>query len=156
MKRVLFLMILGFLIQLSIPAQGASPRSGSDSCGWGWRFTRKKTLASTITRGTTNVTIPPTFGMSSGTIGCHQHSIAAKDIPAANYVATNFDNLKHEIAMGQGVILVGLSQMMGCSNVENFSQKLKNYFGEILPHNQVLALDMFKNIKRVTLSECQT
>ncbi len=56
-----------------------------DSCGLGWQVTDKKTYTATTTRGTTNAFIPPTFGMTTGTIGCEKLDIGKNDKEAADY-----------------------------------------------------------------------
>lgn len=58
-------------------AQDTSP-GGSDGCGLGWEVTGEKTMLATTTRGTTNAFVPPTFGMTSGTIGCETHRFVQK------------------------------------------------------------------------------
>ena len=156
MKKLFFLILVSFLIQPLAHAKKQKPSpGGTDGCGLGWRVTKKKTLYATSVRGMTNLVVPPTFGMSTGTIGCEKHKFAAKDVPAVNYVATNFNNLKHEIAMGQGPALIGLSELMGCSNAQGFSQTLKSNFNEIFSHGEVFTAQVFKNIKKATLSECR-
>ncbi|MBK9038693.1 MAG: DUF3015 family protein [Bdellovibrionales bacterium] len=41
-----------------------------DGCGLGWEVTDSETMIGTTTRGTTNMFVPPAFGMTTGTIGC--------------------------------------------------------------------------------------
>ncbi|MGZ3705003.1 MAG: DUF3015 family protein, partial [Bdellovibrionota bacterium] len=88
----------------------ASDGGGSDGCGLGWQVTQKKSFLATTTRGTTNGVVPPTFGMTSGTIGCDQHSFAKNELPALNMVATNQDALMIDIAAGGGENLAALAQ----------------------------------------------
>src|SRR4051812_42927982 len=79
----------------------------TDSCGLGWQVTQKKTLSAKTTRGTTNAFVPPTFGMTTGTIGCAQHPLSKRDVEGALYATTNFDELSVEMAEGQGEFLKG-------------------------------------------------
>ena len=68
MKLVLFVALFAVVgPTFTLPDGG-----GSDGCGLGSEVTQKKSLLATTTRGTTNGTIPPAFGMTSGTIGCDQ------------------------------------------------------------------------------------
>lgn len=91
-----------------------SPDKG-DGCGLGWQVTKKRSFIATTTRNTTNSVVPPTFGMSSGTLDCEQHSFAKNEQPAVNFVADNQDSLFMDMAQGSGEHLAALSQAMGCS-----------------------------------------
>ncbi len=103
----------------------------TDSCGLGWQVTKKKTFSATTTRGTTNSVVPPTFGMTSGTIGCAQHSLVKADMKPLHYADANYENLMTEIAQGQGEYLAGFAATMGCSSAE-FSTALQSNFSEIV------------------------
>jgi len=105
-------LVILFLISSTAFAQDHS--AGSDSCGLGWQVTKKKTFSATSTRGTTNSVIPPTFGMTSGTMGCEQHGLVKADMKSLHFADANFENLMAEIAEGQGEYLTGFIQMMGC------------------------------------------
>lgn len=109
----------------------ASTGGGSDGCGLGWQVTQKKSLLGTFTRATTNAVVPPTFGMTTGTIGCDQHSIAMRDVPAAQFVATNYDALMMDMAQGEGENLSALSNSLGCSNVKAFGEATKKNFSAL-------------------------
>ena len=154
MKKVFLKIIMLSFVLSSIHALEKSP-GGTDGCGLGWQVSQEKSFFATTTRGTTNVVVPPTFGMTSGTIGCEQHSIAAEEMPAIRYVATNFDTLRHEIAMGSGEILLGLSHLMGCSNVQKFSTTLRSRYLHIFPHGGVSPLEAFKSVQGFTGTQCQ-
>ena len=158
MKRTILAIFTTGLMVSSSALWGMVNDSGTDGCGLGWQVTQEKTMMATSTRGTTNGVVPPTFGMTSGTLGCDAHSLAAKDVPAAKYVVTNFSHLKHEMAMGTGEILVGLSLLMGHSDTECFSQTLKEHFVDIVPSTGTFenhAVEMFKNVQRLTTGKCQ-
>lgn len=103
----------------------------SDSCGLGWQVTKKKTFSATTTRGTTNAVVPPTFGMTSGTMGCAQHSLVKNDMKPLHYADANYENLMAEIAQGQGEYLAGFATTMGCESSE-FTSALQSNFSEIV------------------------
>ncbi|MFL5785712.1 MAG: DUF3015 family protein [Bacteriovoracaceae bacterium] len=103
----------------------------SDGCGLGWQVTKKKTFSATTTRFTTNAFVPPTFGMTSGTIGCEQHALVKADMKPLHYADANYENLMTEIAQGQGEYLTGFAAAMGCSS-EAFSSALQSNFSEIV------------------------
>ena len=130
----------------------ANHSSGSDSCGLGWAFTEEKTLSATSTRGTTNGFVPPTFGMSSGTLGCDSHSIAEKDIRTIRYIATYADLLKYEIVLGMGMHLQGLAQLMESSSEQCFAKALNKHYSQIASSGT--PIEMFKTIQKVATGEC--
>jgi len=93
-----------------------------DGCGLGWEVTESETMIGTTTRGTTNAFVPPSFGMTTGTLGCKQLAFAANEKEAVNYVVNNFSNLKQQLAVGQGEYVEGLEEVMKCSSSKIHSQ----------------------------------
>lgn len=128
MKK-LFLLAISTLI-LGATAQASTP-GGSDICGLGWQITNKKTMIATTTRATTNAFVPPTFGMTSGTIGCDQHPIALRDIPAAQFVATNYDALLLDMAQGEGEMLAAFAHAVGCTDTVSFGEMTRKEFSAL-------------------------
>ena len=134
----------------------------TDSCGLGWQVTKKKTMFGTTTRATTNGFVPPTFGMTSGTIGCAQHPFAKNEQAAATYAMVNYDRLSIEMAEGHGAYLNGLARSMGCSDVQAFGKMTQSHYQELLPQGQDSAVKMFQNLKQQIKSDgalssnCQT
>ncbi|MFM8315218.1 MAG: DUF3015 family protein [Deltaproteobacteria bacterium] len=96
MKFSVMLVLLSALLSTTavLAAKGSSASSGSvglndagtDSCGLGWQVTQKKSFLATTTRGTTNAFVPPTFGMTFGTIGCDKHSFAKNMVIRAVFI----------------------------------------------------------------------
>lgn len=128
MKRLLVLMVSGLFLAAS--AQASSP-GGSDMCGLGWQITQKKSFLATSTRSTTNAVVPPTFGMTTGTIGCDKHSIALRDVPAAQFVASHYDALMMDMAEGQGESLTALSSALGCTDAAAFGAMTRREFSSL-------------------------
>ncbi|MCB0422439.1 MAG: DUF3015 family protein [Bdellovibrionales bacterium] len=119
-----------------------------DGCGIGWEITKDRTLIATTTRGTTNAFVPPTFGMTSGTIGCEQHAVAMNDQEAATYAYTNFDALKSEMAVGQGENLEAFAQTLGCSSMD-LGQATKANYGKIYKSGTTSPAEMVNNVKQL-------
>lgn len=117
----------------------------SDSCGLGWQVTQKKTFSATTTRGTTNVVVPPTFGMSSGTIGCTQHSLVKADMKSLHYADANYENLMAEMAEGQGEYLTGFAASMGCAADAEFSSAMQSHYSTLSSGSS--AAELVKNVK---------
>lgn len=119
-----------------------------DSCGLGWQVTDARTMMGTTTRGTTNYFVPPSFGMTSGTIGCAQIPFAANEREAATFVASNYETLKSELAEGQGEYVTAMVESFGCSAAQApaISANIqKNYSTVVAPTRN--ATELFTNLK---------
>ena len=121
-----------------------TPNQGSDSCGMGWQISKDKTILGTTIRGTTNYFLPPSFSMTSGTSGCAPHPIAAKEMEAATFVASNSDSLKGEIAVGNGEYIQALSQALGCGAASDLGSFLKGNFSNLSGAN---GFDLYESIR---------
>jgi hypothetical protein len=177
MKKILFAFLIAGLVPAaafaqthkkhkampSAPAAAAqndsapAERSGAvanepdtDGCGLGWQVTDKKTIAASITRGTTNGVIPPSFGMTTGTLGCSKHPFAKRDQQGVVYALTNYDSLNIEMAEGHGEYLEGLARSMGCNDAAfgEFSHVTQTNYRTISEGGKANAVKMFLNIKK--------
>jgi hypothetical protein len=125
-----------------------------DGCGLGWQVTQGKTYTATTTRATTNYVIPPTFGMTTGTMGCDKLEIGAQDKEAADYVATNYDQLKSQLAMGRGEYVDGMASAFGCKALssEVGAQIQKNY--DSVVSSAQTPVQLFQNIRSEIRGVC--
>jgi hypothetical protein len=154
LAAVLTLSASAFAAGKAAPAGHQMGEPTTDSCGLGWQVTDKKTYTATTTRGTTNFVIPPTFGMTTGTIGCDKLEIGKNDKEAADYVATNFEVLKSELAIGQGEYVSALATAMGCqSSAAAVGQQLQQNYNQVVAPAQS-AVELYKNIKSNVQSVC--
>lgn len=122
--------------------------SGTDGCGLGWQVTQKKTMLGTTIRGTTNAVVPPTFGMTSGTMGCDKHEIAKNDMDAAKFAYNNQEPLSIEMAQGEGEYLAGFAKTLGCEDSVqgDFAKMTQENYETIVTEDQS-ALSLLKNVK---------
>lgn len=130
---------------------GAVPgQPDTDGCGLGWQVTQKKTIIGSITRGTTNSFVPPSFGMTSGTLGCAQHPFAKKDQEAAVYAMTNYDSLNIEMAEGRGEFLTGFARTLGCddSAMGEFGAMTQAQYKSITEGGKAAPVQMLQNVKQ--------
>lgn len=120
-----------------------------DSCGLGWQVTQKQTLSAVTTRGTTNAVVPPTFGMTSGTIGCKQMPLSKNDEQALKYAYNNFDTLSVEMAEGQGEFLQAFAQSLGCADsvYPQFSRLMQDHYRSIMKDGSANSFQMFNQVK---------
>lgn len=142
------------LVVAMVAGSAAYAEDKLDGCGLGWQVTQGKTYTATTTRGTTNAFIPPTFGMTTGTMGCDKLDIGANDKEAADYVASNYENLKSELAMGRGEYVDGMASAFGCKSMseEVGAQLQKNYGKVVAPAKS--SVELFKNIRSEIAGVC--
>lgn len=126
----------------------AGGRDTLDGCGLGWQVTDSRTLIGTTTRGTTNAFVPPAFGMTSGTIGCEQISFAKNEQEAATFVASNYQTLKSELAVGHGEYVSAMIESFGCptAQVPAISSKIQQNYNTVVAPTQN-ATELFNNLK---------
>ena len=99
-------------------------------------------MIATTTRGTTNYFVPPSFGMTTGTLGCKKLDIASNEAESANYVMNNYANLKQELASGHGEYSEALFELMNCTK----SAEIKSNFETVVAPAQDGA-DLYNNLK---------
>lgn len=139
---------LVLMASLVLLASVSQARDKMDGCGLGWEVTDKATFLGTTTRATTNAFVPPTFGMTTGTLGCEQLSFAKLDTEAASYVATNFQSLRGELAQGHGEYVNAMVEVFGCGSdrANAIGTKIqKNYNTVVAPAKD--ATELFYNLK---------
>ncbi|MBI3558060.1 MAG: DUF3015 family protein [Deltaproteobacteria bacterium] len=148
------LVFLAFAALVSVNEASALPRNNgdqdpdSDGCGAGWQVTRRKTFFGTSTRGTTNLVIPPTFAMTSGTSGCSQHPIAKKDEAALRFAFSNYDALLIDMAGGGGETLDAFARLLSCGDAGNFGRAVQRNFKSLVPP-QAAPFELFENVKQL-------
>lgn len=120
----------------------------TDSCGLGWQVTNKKTIAGSITRGTTNSVVPPSFGMTSGTLGCARHPWTKRETEGAVYAISNYDRLKIEMAEGHGEFLDGFARVIGCGDTQSFGRALQRNYRQLLDGGSASPVRMFMNVQQ--------
>lgn len=151
-KFISALTVLALVPTFAVAAAGSASNpvnpSGTDGCGLGWQVTQKKTMLGTTVRATTNAVVPPTFGMTSGTMGCDKHEIAKNDMDAAKFAFNNQESLSIEMAQGQGEYLTGFAKTLGCKDAVQgeFAKMTQENFESIIAEDQS-ALGLLKNVK---------
>jgi len=114
MKKNLIVLMVALIVGAQI--QLAAAEDQSSGCGLGWQVSQKNSLLSSAVRSTTDVILPNTFSMTSGTSGCAQHSIVKNDEKAVIYAVNNYDSIVVEMAAGHGEFLQGFAEALGCTD----------------------------------------
>ncbi len=138
------------VIALSVYANAADR---FDGCGLGHQVTDKKTFLATSTRGTTNAVVPPTFGMTSGTIGCDKfEGFAANEKQNVEFVASNFDAIRAQLATGAGEYVTATAQSFNCDSKAFGSYIQQNYNNVVTPAQD--GVELYNNLKAAAVSVC--
>jgi hypothetical protein len=150
MKKI----ILGFIIfvtGLSVFAAGTkSPKKfsrpyGMAGCGLGSIVMGKQ--GSQIFAVTTNGTgSNQYFGLTSGTSNCvdgaEQQVAGQSDL----FIRANRLTVQMDIARGSGESLAGLSQILGCNDVQKFGQTMQKKYSEIFSGEQSVSNEITDSI----------
>lgn len=143
-------LILASVVLLAAQAQA---RDSFDGCGLGWEVTADKTMIATTTRGTTNSFVPPTFGMTSGTLGCDEFDgFASVERENLEYVAQNFETLRGELARGSGEYVDAVAKGFNC-DAKTFGQHVQSNFEAVVIPAQN-GIELFKNLQNEASAVC--
>ena len=131
----------------------AQARDSFDGCGLGWEVVQEKTMLATTTSGTTNAFVPPTFGMTTGTIGCDKfEGFAANEKSNAEYVAKNFEALRMELAKGEGQYVDAAAESFSCDAQTFGTHVQKNYDQVVAPAKD--GVELYNNLKAEAAKAC--
>src|SRR4249920_2973942 len=94
-------------VVMLVAASGAAFADPDIGCGLGTQiWTGSKGIAPKVLGATTNGTSgSQTFGISSGTIGCHQGGTVTADAKVQIFTGANLDRLARDMAQGGGETL---------------------------------------------------
>ena len=122
--------------------------AGDAGCGLGGLIISKNTKLSQTLAVTTNGTfLSQLFGITFGTSGCSSSGFVMKNKEAVQYAETNFQNLKIDMARGEGESLKALAQLVGCGNADLHAvgKVTRDSFSTILPSENTTPVDMLRN-----------
>jgi hypothetical protein len=142
----LFALVIGSTV-------AAQAQDTFDGCGLGWQVTQDKTMIATTTRGTTNAFVPPTFGMTTGTLGCDKFSaFASNEKQNVEYVAKNFDSIRTQLAVGNGEYVDATAQSFNCNSSAFSSHVQQNYNTVVAPAHD--GIELYQNLKVAAAQAC--
>ncbi len=139
--------MIAIIAALVLTSLNASARDSFDGCGLGWEITQDKTMIATTTRGTTNAFVPPTFGMTTGTLGCDKFSgFAALEKQNVEYVAKNFEALRTQLATGNGEYVNTAASSFNCDSKTFSTHMQKNYNKVVAPAKD--GVELYNSLKK--------
>lgn len=119
-------------------------------CGLGSMIIKDDSTALMLAlQATTNGTSAnQTFGITSGTSGCKKTELVMNE-RAAEFVASNMDQLAKEAAMGQGETVDTLAELLEVEDKAAFAASLQNNYNSIYTSEDVKMADVLDNIATV-------
>ena len=142
------------IFSLSVFSVASFAKSTFDGCGLGWEVMDKKTVVGTTVRATTNYVVSPTFGMTSGTMGCDKfEGLATNEIANAQYVASNYDMIRTELALGSGEYLTGAMDSFSACGEEKLLPYVKENFEQVVTSAKD-GIELYKNLKAASNQAC--
>ena len=149
--KIAALVVVGLALVPGSYALAAQPAATGDTgpgCGLGKMFweNNKKVIPQVLAAATNGTFGSQTFGITSGTSGCTNDGIVMNDQKVSVFASAAFENLKQEMAQGQGEYLSSLATLMGIPS---------EYHGEFSVAAQESYLHLFKS-ENTTPSEMLT
>lgn len=151
MKKILVVLALTLMTSSSFAA-----KYGSAGCGLGSMiFEGDQTWWKQVLAATTNGTGFQTIAISLGTSNCDSPApLKVGQVEA--YVEANKVALANDIARGNGETVVGLSNVYGCSNSNEFGRALKSNYKTIFNSANASSKEITHNINAVAATACNT
>lgn len=115
---------------------------GTAGCGLGsMLFGDQEGMIQIFAATTNGISASQTFGITSGTSNCVESGVISQDSEQEAFFEMNYEDLRQDMAAGQGEHLVAMSSLMGCSadvqgELASFSQA---HYEEIFPSEDTTA-----------------
>jgi len=149
MKKIIFVLF----ICLTVSVAYANETRNNCGCGLGSMIFKDDDglLSQTLAATTNGILGNQTFGITSGTLDCKQHTTLTQNKVIKKFIAASMDNLAKDIARGNGESLATLAELMKIPAEEHydFFSTLQSNFGKVFPSADVTHIDVFNNIVAV-------
>jgi hypothetical protein len=123
------------LALLALAPLGAAFADNDVGCGAGTKIWEGQSgVIPKILAATTNGSFGnQTFGISSGTLGCHNGGVVHAEYRVTEFASANLDQLSADMAAGRGETLDALAALYGISDSDRaaFATLAKSHYGEI-------------------------
>lgn len=98
-----------------------------------------------------------TFGISFGTLGCHQGGTVTADARLRMFAGANLDRLAREMAVGEGEVLAAFAHLKGVAETDRpaFYAFSKAHFAEIFSGDDVTENQVIEALDRLLASDSQ-
>ena len=148
MKKV----ILSAIAVLALSTSAMATVNNQTGCGLGSQIIKDDSSALMLAlQATTNSTSGiQTFGITSGTSGCKKTKFVMNE-RAAEFVASNMDQLAKEVAMGQGESVDTLAELLAVEDKAAFASSLQANYLAIYTSKDAKMADVLDNVSTVAL-----
>jgi hypothetical protein len=134
-----------FVVSAAMATQAGAANYGAAGCGLGAMVIgdqpgKIQILAATLN----NIVSPQTSAITSGTSNCYEENRSEE---MALFISINHQALMTDISRGNGETIVGLSKILGCSDVDGLGSALQKNFKAIYPQSSTSAKDVGSSIE---------
>lgn len=143
MKKILISMVA----VAALSTAGFATVNNQTGCGLGSQIINDDSSAVMLAlQATTNGTSGnQTFGITSGTSGCKKSQLVLNE-RAAEFVASNMDQLSREIAIGHGESVETLAELLNIENKAAFAVALQANYKAIYTNEKVDMANVLDNV----------
>jgi hypothetical protein len=148
MKKI----ILSAVAVLAFTTAATATVNNQTGCGFGSQIIKDNSTAIMLAfQATTNGTSgSQTFGISSGTSGCKKTKLSMNE-RAAEFVASNMDQLAKEVAVGHGESIDTLAELLEVEDKAAFAAAMQTNYNAIYTSQNAEMADVLDNISTVAL-----
>lgn len=137
---------VGFATFVAISSALFAGVNDQTGCGLGAMIIKDDSTAVMLAlQATTNASATQTFAITSGTSGCKKAKLVMNE-RAADFVASNMDQLAKEAAMGQGETVDTLAELLNIEDKAAFAASLQKNYNSIYTSSDVKMADVLDNI----------
>jgi hypothetical protein len=142
MKKVL----ISIAAIAALSTAGFATVNNQTGCGLGSQIIHDDSSAVMLAlQATTNGTGIQTFGITSGTSGCKKTKLVMNE-RAAEFVASNMDQLSREIAIGQGESVSTLAELLNVQDKAAFATALQANYNAIYSSDKADMATVLDNV----------
>jgi hypothetical protein len=96
-----------------------------------------------------------TFGITFGTLGCHQGGKVVADARLREFAAANLDGLARDMAQGDGEVLATFAGLLGVADADRaaFYTFTQQNFASIFASEETTELDVLASLDRLMADE---
>jgi hypothetical protein len=143
MKKI----VLSMVALAALSTASFATVNSQTGCGLGSQIIKDDNSAVMLAlQATTNGTSAnQTFGITSGTSGCKKSKFVMNE-RAAEFVASNMDQLSREISMGRGESVDTLAELLNVENKAEFAVALQANYNAIYTNEKVDMSNVLDNV----------
>jgi hypothetical protein len=144
MKKIL----IGIVAVTALTTAGFATVNNQTGCGLGSQIIHDDSSALMLALQATlnhSVTSNQIFGITSGTSGCKKSRLVLNE-RAAEFVASNMDQLSREIAIGQGESIETLAELLNIENKAAFAVALQANYKVIYTNEKADMANVLDNV----------